>query len=410
MRLELYARPSVLHVIPPPGATSEARLAAVAVDDFERRIAGRPVHVSVDRGALRAGSEAWAKSIGGTTSPDGLFNFEYSSAVDTGPPTPGLATIDVTVSLASGQVLSEKQYLTVVGPPASITIAASPAAVRCGEAVTITTTVKDAIGQSVGDGHKVQFWTNVGGRLARPIEDTWNGVATTFLLTSRLHDGPYVIIGGVADMVGARPLIRAQVTVRAVRGEANSLFSSGPSQDPKPPPPTQVGADFDSTITTVFTDIVDSSGHVQALGDSDWRTLLMQHNELLRTAIGQFRGTEQKKLGDGFMVTFASAHAAIESAIEMQRQMQNFNSTRGGEPLLIKVGIDTGEPAAVEGDPVGLSPHISSRIQANAKPQEILVSDVVKTLVANRKFKFGSSRQIQPKGFDPFTVWPVDWS
>ena len=56
--------------------------------------------------------------------------------------------------------------VTVVGPPASIVVAASPTSVRCGEKSTITATVKDAIGQNVSEHTRVEAVTNSGGTLA----------------------------------------------------------------------------------------------------------------------------------------------------------------------------------------------------------------------------------------------------
>jgi hypothetical protein len=104
--------------------------------------------------------------------------------------------------------------ITVVGPPASITVAAAPTSLNCGEKATITVTVKDAAGQNVSDHTRVEFVTNYGGVIGGttatlgpvavtggdvyPVSsssaETFNGVATAYLLTSTDHVGPYEVV------------------------------------------------------------------------------------------------------------------------------------------------------------------------------------------------------------------------
>jgi hypothetical protein len=157
--------------------------------------------------------------------------------------TPGVATVLVCAEVLDGADICKTVTVTVIGPPASITVAASPTALRCGEKSTITVTVKDAIGQNVSDHTPVELVTNLGGTiggtggvaagfgLVSPISSngasTFGGVATAFLLTSESHSGPYEVVattGGTAPLhdfiepglllgVFSTPPISAQVTV-----------------------------------------------------------------------------------------------------------------------------------------------------------------------------------------------------
>ena len=69
--------------------------------------------------------------------------------------------------------------ITVVGPPASITVAAAPTSLNCGEKATITVTVKDSAGQNVSDRTRVELVTNFGGVIGGttatlgPVSDHW---------------------------------------------------------------------------------------------------------------------------------------------------------------------------------------------------------------------------------------------
>jgi len=113
--------------------------------------------------------------------------------------------------------------ITVVGPPASITVAAAPTTLNCGEKATITVTVKDSAGQNVSDRTRVELVTNFGGVIGGttatlgpvgitggqvyPVSsssaETFNGVATAYLITSTDHVGPYEVVAAAGGSVMA---------------------------------------------------------------------------------------------------------------------------------------------------------------------------------------------------------------
>jgi hypothetical protein len=124
--------------------------------------------------------------------------------------TPGKANISACVQSYNALDVCLTAVVTVIGPPASITVAASPTSVTCGEKSTITATVLDAIGQNVSDHTRVEFVTNLGGVIggtgavagfaanvapvSSSVADTFSGVATAFLLTSDVTSGPYEVV------------------------------------------------------------------------------------------------------------------------------------------------------------------------------------------------------------------------
>src|SRR3954453_18882991 len=80
-----------------------------------------------------------------------------------------------------------------------------------------------------------------------------------------------------------------------------------PEAEPAPAPP----AGGRALRTLVFTDIVDSTGHVARLGDSGWRDLLQRHDELLGELTREDGGRVGAKAGDGLFVAFDSPRAAL---------------------------------------------------------------------------------------------------
>jgi hypothetical protein len=171
--------------------------------------------------------------------------------VDAPGATPGVATVTACVEV-TGPDICVSVDVTVIGPPASITVAASPTNVRCGEKSTITATVKDSIGQNVSDHTRVEFITNLGGVLAgqgavagfagpvvpisSSVGDTFGGVSTAFLLTSESHSGPYEVVatsGGTAafDFHGDLDILQGATSlIESVPGSnvLGGIFSTPP--------------------------------------------------------------------------------------------------------------------------------------------------------------------------------------
>jgi hypothetical protein len=142
--------------------------------------------------------------------------------VDAPGATPGVATVTACVEI-SGPDLCVSTTITVIGPPAAITVAASPSSLRCGEKSTITATVKDSIGQNVSDHTRVEMITNLGGVIAgqgavagfagpvvpisSSVGETFGGVVTGFLLTSESHSGPYEVVATTGGTAAFDPLV-----------------------------------------------------------------------------------------------------------------------------------------------------------------------------------------------------------
>src|SRR5262249_45097457 len=68
-----------------------------------------------------------------------------------------------------------------------------------------------------------------------------------------------------------------------------------------PPEPGWEAPDHDGVLATLlFTDIVGSTARAAEMGDRQWRQLLAQHHDLVRSELIQHRGQELDTAGDGF--------------------------------------------------------------------------------------------------------------
>jgi class 3 adenylate cyclase len=162
----------------------------------------------------------------------------------------------------------------------------------------------------------------------------------------------------------------------------------------------------------LFTDIEGHTQMMHRLGDDAGRALLRDHERITRETLARNGGDEIKTMGDGFMASFGSAARAAQCAIELQRAFADSEGVGGAFPegLRIRIGINAGEPIEEGGDLFGSSVIIASRIAAQAGGGEILVSDVVRGLLAGKSFLFSDRGAAVLRGFeDPIRLYELRW-
>jgi class 3 adenylate cyclase/DNA-binding CsgD family transcriptional regulator len=165
----------------------------------------------------------------------------------------------------------------------------------------------------------------------------------------------------------------------------------------------------DGTVTILFTDIEGSTALNERLGDQRWLELLRAHNAIVREQVRAHGGYEVKTEGDGFMVAYASAGRALESAIAIQRALAGYNKS-AEEPVHVRIGLHTGEPIAEEEDFYGTAVNMAARIGARAAGGQILVSEVVRQLVAGKEFALMDRGAAVLRGFlEPMRVYEAVW-
>jgi class 3 adenylate cyclase len=161
-------------------------------------------------------------------------------------------------------------------------------------------------------------------------------------------------------------------------------------------------------ITLMFTDIEGSTSLTQRLGDEGAQKLLQTHNETVRGALDSYNGKEIKHTGDGIMASFFSASRAVGCALQIQQTFTARNAVNPEDAVKVRIGLNAGEPIPEGNDLFGTSVQLARRICDRAEPGNVLVSDVVRQLVAGKGFSF---EQLNPeilKGFDePVALFKV---
>ncbi len=235
------------------------------------------------------------------------------------------------------------------------------------------------------------------------VRDELPKVTTPALVLHRRHDpiAPFAAGRELAALLpdaqfvplvgnGSTPFFGdAEAIVRAV----DAFLGSAPAREEGLPEPAR------GLVTILFTDLVGSTALTQRLGDDAAQEVLRAHNAIVRDCLREHAGMELKMMGDGFMASFPSASRALECAVAIQRALAAYNETRRDGRLRVRIGMNAGEPLAEEADLFGTAVQAAARIAARAEAGQILVSDVVRQLVAGKGFRFHDRGRVHLKGF-----------
>ncbi len=128
----------------------------------------------------------------------------------------------------------------------------------------------------------------------------------------------------------------------------------------------------DGAVTLMLSDIADAGAAAEQLGAERWEQLVRDHHLLVERLVVGHDGLLMKFQDDGFLASFNSAHAGLHAAVELQRTFAAGPAEQ--RSLAIRIGLHSG---FVMGNPeqlMGRNVVLASRIAAQAKGGEILVS------------------------------------
>ncbi|MBT4490081.1 MAG: tetratricopeptide repeat protein [Rhodospirillaceae bacterium] len=118
----------------------------------------------------------------------------------------------------------------------------------------------------------------------------------------------------------------------------------------------------------------DVVGYSRLMGEDQAGTLdaLRQlRKELFEPVVEEFRGNVVKRMGDGWIVEFASVSDAVDCAIRFQLGLADH------EIIRLRAGIHIGEVVLEDEDVFGEGVNVAARLEELAEPGEVLISDTV---------------------------------
>ncbi len=174
------------------------------------------------------------------------------------------------------------------------------------------------------------------------------------------------------------------------------------------------------TITALFADLKGSTALIEGLDPEEAQTIIDPALQLMMDAAHQYDGFVAQALGDGIFALFGAplAHEdhpqrALYAALRMQEAMRRYADAlrmKGYPPLLMRVGLNTGEVVlrSIRKDdlhadyvPVGHSTNLAARMEQLAPPGSILVTAYTHRLT-DGYFLF--------KDLGPTQIKGVEWS
>ncbi|MDJ0706255.1 MAG: protein kinase [Leptolyngbyaceae cyanobacterium MO_188.B28] len=134
----------------------------------------------------------------------------------------------------------------------------------------------------------------------------------------------------------------------------------------------------------VVTDAVNSSARM-SVDEESTLTLIQRDLQLMEDICGQFDGQVLKSMGDGLLMYFVSAVQAVAGALEMQTKLtERAEDVPEEEVLTHRIGIHLGDVFISQSDVMGNGVNIAARLQSEAEPGGICISQTAYDVVKSR--------------------------
>jgi len=131
-------------------------------------------------------------------------------------------------------------------------------------------------------------------------------------------------------------------------------------------------------LLIMLTDLKNSTVYYDRLGDVAAKSVIFKHNNILFPIIETHGGSVVKTTGDGILAIFENADKGVQAAIHIQKKLADYNQGRDAETTItVRIGLHYGKTIVFENDVYGDSINTTSRIEALAEGEEILLSENV---------------------------------
>ena len=133
----------------------------------------------------------------------------------------------------------------------------------------------------------------------------------------------------------------------------------------------------------MFTDIVGYSAIMQK-SESAAMKLLADHKSIVTPIIENYNGEILKPQGDGFMIDFSSVVDAVRCAMDIQKEISNYNREETEDKIRLRIGIHMGDLIIKDNDIFGHDVNVASRIEKLSDPGGICISQTVYDQIKNK--------------------------
>ncbi len=243
--------------------------------------------------------------------------------------------------------------------------------------------------------------SDLGRVLERVLAELGTDVAKTHSFAEKLGDYNQDARHAALIKAGAEAMRRFV----AKKGDAGAALADAlrSSMESEPEGPSNI-------IAIMFTDMVSSVETTQALGDEAAMKLVQSHNLIVGASLKRWHGHQVKHTGDGIMAVFPKVADGLAAAIDIQREIAEYNRVTMSTHLNVRIGISAGQPIREQDDFFGTVVQLSARLCNAAGSAEILIMGNIADMMPARRFSLANRRNVFLKGFpDPQSVLTLDW-
>lgn len=166
------------------------------------------------------------------------------------------------------------------------------------------------------------------------------------------------------------------------------------------------------SVTLLFSDLKGSTRFYNEAGDPKAFSLVNEHFDVLTEAVVACEGAVVKTIGDAIMAVFTSPEQGVAAAFKMQEGMAALNARRGGQALLLKLGLHAGPALAVtlndRLDYFGRTVNLAARTEGLCRGGDLVLSQKLFELPGVRQLVLEKGAEVEPiretlKGFEEST-------
>jgi class 3 adenylate cyclase len=163
----------------------------------------------------------------------------------------------------------------------------------------------------------------------------------------------------------------------------------------------------------LFADLRGYTQFAATRGDRAAAELLERYRALVREQVAGHAGAEVRTEGDSFYILFASVSEAVQCALAIAAAARQASLDDPALPMNVGIGVHFGETVDTAEGSVGSAVNLASRLASVAGPNEVLVSQVVRSLIGTATdVRTTSAGRRRLKGFaepvEVFRAFPAD--
>ena len=131
----------------------------------------------------------------------------------------------------------------------------------------------------------------------------------------------------------------------------------------------------------LFADLRGYTEFAATRGDRAAADLLGRYRSLVRDQVARHAGAEVRTEGDSFYILFVSVSEAVQCALAIAAAAREASLDDPALPMNVGIGVHFGETVDTAEGSVGSAVNLAARLASAAGPNEVLVSDVVRSLL-----------------------------